>query len=214
MRSSISHSGRALAALLIVAAALTGCRGSTSRKPPVHPNTNMDNVAYISAQEPSDFFEDGRGNRQPVEGTVAQGMLNDDPAFDTGIVDGQYVDDLPEGIALSDELLERGEERYEIYCTPCHGSAGHGRGAVPARAEAGGVTWIVPSFHDEQRQAYSVGRIYNVATDGWSTMMGYRAQIPAEDRWAIAAWVKALQLTQDVEQDQVPQEVRTEQGWE
>lgn len=213
MRSSISHSGRALAALVIVAAAISGCRGSTSRKPPVHPNTNMDNVAYISAQEPSDFFADGRGNRAPVEGTIAQGMNYDDPAYYEGIVDGEYATALPEDIALNDELLERGEERYEIYCTPCHGSAGHGRGAVPARAESAGITWIVPSFHDEQRQAYPVGRLYNVVTDGWSTMMGYRAQIPAEDRWAIAAWVKALQLSQDVEQDQVPQEVRTEQGW-
>lgn len=197
MLTTTKRTARALAALALAAASMTGCRGTTSEKPPVHPNWNMDNQAYHRGQTPSAFFADGAAMRPPVANTIAIGELRDNEALQTGSENGQYLTELPEGIELSEELLARGHQRYDIYCAPCHGLSGTGAGAVPARAEAGGATWIVPTFHDEQRQGYPVGRIFDVATNGYSTMLGYRSQISAEDRWAIAAWVKGLQLTQD-----------------
>lgn len=191
------RNARVFAALAIVAASMTGCRGTNSSKPPVHLNWNMDNQAYQRAQTPSDFFEDGRSARPPVANTIAIGELRDNEAFESGIQDGQYLTALPEGLELNETLLARGERQFDVYCAPCHSQVGDGQGAVPARAAAAGATWIVPTFHDAQRQEYPVGRIFHVATDGFSTMSGYRSQVSAEDRWAIAAWVKALQLTQN-----------------
>ena len=197
MFTTTMHKARTIAALTLAAASIAGCRGTTSAKPPVHLNWNMDNQAYHRGQTPSDFFADGAASRLPVENTIAIGELRDNEALETGHVDGKYLTELPEGIELNEALLARGEARFDIYCAPCHGTTGSGHGAVPARAASAGATWIVPSFHDEQRQGYPVGRIFNVATEGFATMPSYRSQIPAEDRWAIAAWVKALQLTQE-----------------
>lgn len=199
MLTSTMRPARVLAVLLLVAASVSGCRGTTRQKTPVHLNWNMDNQANLHAQEPSKFFEDGRGMRQPVANTIALGELRADAAFETGQVNGQYLRELPARLELNEALLERGQDRYEVYCTPCHGIVGNGQGAVPARAASVGAMWVVPTFHDEQRQGYSVGRVYDVATNGFSTMAGYRSQIPADDRWAIAAWVKALQLTQNAD---------------
>jgi len=199
MLTSTMRPARVLAVLLLVAASVSGCRGTTRQKPPVHLNWNMDNQANLHAQEPSSFFEDGRGMRAPVANTIALGELRADAAYETGKVNGQYLQELPEGLELDEALLKRGQDRYDVFCTPCHGLVGNGQGAVPARAGSVGVMWVVPTFHDEQRQGYPVGRVYDVATNGFSTMAGYRSQIPADDRWAIAAWVKALQLTQNAD---------------
>ena len=213
MLHTMNRAGRVAMALCVVAVSLTACRGTTSRKPPVHLNWNMDNVAYLEAQEPSTFFADGRGMRPQVPGTIAIGSLRDDPHYFDGIVDGEAVTTLPERVELTEALLARGEDRYDIFCTPCHGEAGYGRGSVPARAEAAGAVWIVPSFHDEARREMTIGHIYHVIADGFQTMPAYARQIPVEDRWAIAAWVVALQLSQNAELEQIPQDVRTEQGW-
>lgn len=199
MLTTTMRTARVFAALALVAASVAGCRGTNSEKPPVHLNWNMDNQAYHRGQTPSEFFADGRAMRPPVANTIAIGELRDNEALHTGALNGEYLNELPEGLELNAELLERGQQRYDIYCAPCHGLSGTGQGAVPARAAAGGATWIVPTFHDEQRQGYSVGRIFDVATNGYSTMQGYRNQVSAEDRWAIAAWVKALQQTQNAE---------------
>lgn len=199
MLTSTMRPVRVLAVLLLVAATVSGCRGTTRQKTPVHLNWNMDNQANLHAQEPTSFFEDGRGMRLPVENTIALGELREDTAFYEGQVNGQYLTALPSSLTLDEEKLKRGQERYDVYCTPCHGLLGDGQGAVPARAGAIGAVWVVPSFHDEQRKGYSVGRVFDVATNGFSTMAGYRSQIPTEDRWAIAAWVKALQQTHTIE---------------
>lgn len=201
MLTSTTRTARALAVLALVALTVAGCRGTTRTKTPVHLNWNMDNQANLHAQQPSTFFEDGRGMRLPVANTIAQGELPADAAYENGHENGRYLTELPAQVTLNEALLDRGQERYGIYCAPCHGDVGDGVGAIPARADAVGAVWIVPSFHDAQRRGYSVGRIYDVATNGYSTMAGYRAQIPTEDRWAIAAWAKALQLTQTVELD-------------
>lgn len=182
-----------IAATVSVVGVTSGCRGSISHKTPVHLNWNMDDQAYLRSQEPSEFFEDGRGMREPVEHTIAQGELRTGSAYETGIENGRYVNGLPDHITLDDALLERGQERYNIYCTPCHGEAGTGHGSVPAYAESIGTSWVIPDFHDEGKRGYSVGRIYHVASEGFGTMPSYKAQISQDDRWAIAAWVKALQ---------------------
>lgn len=199
MLTSTMRPARVLAVLLLVAASVSGCRGTTRQKTPVHLNWNMDNQANLHAQEPSKFFEDGRGMRLPVANTIAVGELRADAAFQQGHVNGQYLTELPEGLELNEALLARGQDRYDVYCTPCHGTVGDGNGAVPTHAQTRGVVWVAPTFHDEQRQGYPVGRVFDVATNGFSTMAGYRSQIPADDRWAIAAWVKALQLTQNAD---------------
>lgn len=198
MLTSTMRTARVLAVLGLVALTVAGCRGTTRTKTPVHLNWNMDNQASLQAQTPTSFYDNGAGMRLPVANTIAQGELPADAAFADGHVNGRYLTELPEGLTLDEALLDRGQERYGIYCAPCHGTVGDGVAPVPARADAVGAVWIVPSFHDELREGYPVGRIYDVATNGYSTMRGYRAQVPAEDRWAIAAWVKALQLTQTV----------------
>lgn len=191
------HPAFLFAAALMIAGSVTGCRGSITQKNPVHLNWNMDDQAFLPAQEPSAFFEDGRGMRPPVANTIATGELRNDTASDTGQVNGRYLTELPERLELNDALLARGQERYEIYCTPCHSDIGDGHGAVPAYAQTIGTSWVIPDFHDDIRSEYPVGRIYHIASDGFGTMRGYRSQIPQDDRWAIAAWVKALQLTQN-----------------
>lgn len=188
------------AALLVSAGVSTGCRGALKSQPPVHLQQNMDNVHLIESQEPFDFFEDGRGMRPQVEGTVAVGELRNDEVYHEGTANGQYVSTLPEQLELSDELLARGEERYGIYCTPCHGAAGDGQGIVGYRDSAFGG--LIPTFHDELRRGYPVGRIYNIVTNGSNNMLPYAAQIPTDDRWAIAAWVRVLQVGQGATQAQ------------
>lgn len=196
MLTTTRHPAYLFVAALLVAVTVSGCRGSISPKTPVHLNWNMDDQAFLPPQEPTDFFEDGRGMRAPVKNTVAYGELRKDVGSDTGQLNGRYLTALPERFELDEALLARGQERYEIFCTPCHSDVGDGLGSVPALAESIGQTWVIPDFHDGAHTEYPVGRIYHVASDGFGTMRGYRSQIPQDDRWAIAAWVKALQLNQ------------------
>lgn len=218
--------GPVRAALLVLALGMvtTGCRGFTSTETPVHLNPNMDNVTYVSAQEPSTFFEDGRGMRPQVEGTVAVGELREDDHLYRGVTNGAWATTLPEAAldAWGDDPesamhagLERGQERFEIYCTPCHGEVGlENGGIVPARgAVAGNWSWAVPSLHGERQRGYTVGQLYDLIGNGYNTMPGYAAQIPVEDRWAIATYVRALQISQGAPRGSVPTEVAREQGW-
>lgn len=228
--------GMMLAALVALAPA---CRGMTSSKPPVHLNPNMDNVTYVGPQEPASFFADGRGMRPPVDGTVARGDLRDDTHRYTGVdprslrgdacqadadcggfhacVEGtcrDYATALPAGLALDGTLLERGQERFGIYCTPCHGDAGlENGGVVPVRAANRGNAWLVPSLHGERPRSYALGQLFAVISNGFNTMPGYAAQIPVEDRWAIATYVRALQVGYEMPLAELPREIAAEQGW-
>jgi Cytochrome C oxidase, cbb3-type, subunit III len=139
----------------------------------------------------SAFFEDGRSARPVVEGTVPRGRPYGDTPFLTGKQDGQPVAALPMPLSLSRELLERGRDRYRIYCTPCHGLTGDGRGIVVQRGYR-----QPPAFNIDRLRAAPVGYFYDVQTNGFGAMMDYRAQIPPEDRWAIAAYLRVLQLSQ------------------
>jgi hypothetical protein len=179
---------RPVVALIALVLATTGCvRGCRSSRPPIHINPNMDYQEKYQPLEESNFFYDGMASRQPVPGTVARGELREDVALDTGRdADGEFLTANP--LAVSDELLARGLDRYTIYCQPCHDKRGTGRGIL---FEKGNVP--TASFHDEQRSGYPDGQGFDVITNGSGLMQGYRYPIPTEDRWAIVAHVNRLQ---------------------
>jgi mono/diheme cytochrome c family protein len=139
--------------------------------------------------EASAFFKDGRSARPLVPGTIAQGQLQtDEPRF-TGKQEGQFVVDLP--VALGPELLQRGQSRFNIYCAPCHGLTGDGDGMIPARGFK-----RPPSFHIDRLRGAAVGYYFDVITNGFGAMPNYKNRISPDDRWAITAYVRTLQLSQ------------------
>ncbi|MFY9549982.1 MAG: cytochrome c [Thermoanaerobaculia bacterium] len=149
----------------------------------------------------SAFFDDARSARPVVEDTVARGALVGDQRFLTGKENGQPVATLP--VPLTRALLERGRDRYQIYCTPCHGLTGDGLGMVVQRGYR-----QPPAFTIDRLREAPVGYFYDVMTHGFGSMMDYAAQIPPGDRWAIAAYVRALQLSQRTTLADVPENAR------
>lgn len=151
----------------------------------------------------SDFFSDGRAARTPPVGTVARGWLREDEALYTGHVSGVAVAEFP--FAISHQDLQRGRDRYNIYCTPCHGVLGDGQGMVVQRGLRRAA-----SYHDERLREESVGYFYDVISNGFGAMQGYAEQIPVRDRWLIVAYVRALQLSQNATVADVPRERQAE----
>ena len=145
---------------------------------------------------PSPFFDDGRSERPLVENTVARGSIADDDLF---VPKDSNKFPLP----LTPELLHRGQERYKIFCTPCHGIQGDGNGMVSMRGMK-----HPPSYHDARLLAVPNGYIYDVITNGFGGMLSYSAQIPPADRWAIIAYVRALQLSRNAPFSELPPVVR------
>ena len=188
-RASVSRAGpvRGVLALASVVA-LSGCaRGCTSSRPPIHLNPSMDNQPKVLPQTASTFFYDGASMRQPVPGTVPIGGLKEDTAFFTGKgADGQFVATIP--VTVNEALLERGRQRYAIYCQPCHDARGDGKGILFQRGNV-----PTASFHQEKIQKYPDGQIFDVITNGTGLMSGYRWPIPPADRWAIIAYVRELE---------------------
>ncbi len=199
VRASLSWA----AALTLLVLPSTGCRGNKSDQPPVHLNQNMDFQQRGEPQERNDFFKDGRVMRPPVEGTVARGQLREDDHLWRGrLPNGALADALPASLELSPALLDRGKERYDIYCQPCHGEMGHGNG--PATRRGGGFAVKPANLHQLKFLPAPLGYFYDVATNGKGSMKGYKAQIPVEDRWAIAVWVRTLQVAGKADQADVP----------
>jgi mono/diheme cytochrome c family protein len=248
--------GRLGVVVLVLATMIAGCRGNRSTVPPVHLNQNMDFQQKFEAQETNEWFNDGRGMRQPVKGTVNRASLTDDGTAEyrvhyqgkwetVGTVPTKQLDNkpatihyftglnsngnkivakheraqagkkaseqtpptvppkdglvgLPSALKLNSALLDRGEKRYNVFCTPCHGTSGYGDGSVAKKAAA----LTVPSYHgptaakDIDIRTYPLGYIYHVISKGSILMQPYAAQIPVADRWAIAAWVRTLQRSQ------------------
>jgi cbb3-type cytochrome c oxidase subunit III len=145
---------------------------------------------------PSPFFDDGRSERPLLENTVARGSIADDELF---VPKESNAFPLP----LTPEFLKRGQERYKIFCTPCHGIQGDGNGMVSMRGMK-----HPPSYHDARLVAVPNGYIYDVITNGFGGMLSYSAQIPPADRWAIIAYVRALQLSRHVPASELPPDVR------
>jgi len=149
----------------------------------------------------SEFFTDQRSARPLVEGTVARGHLKEDAAFYTGKTADGLADTLPVPVTL--ELLQRGRTRYETYCAPCHGRAGYGDGMVVRRG------FKAPSsFHVDRVRAMPVGWFFDVATTGFGSMSDYASQVSTADRWAIAAYIRALQRSQHAALSEVPADKR------
>lgn len=149
------------------------------------------------------FFADGRDARPVPAGTIARDELNDTDAFHTGEANGAFLDAIP--VTVDMKLLRRGEDRFNIYCSPCHGRTGDGNGMVAQR----GVK-IPANFHTERLREVPPGYLYQVITNGYGAMGDYKDQVPVNDRWAIVAYIRALQLSRDASVNEVPAEDRGE----
>lgn len=181
-------------AVLALAFGSAGCRGCTSSRPPIHINPSMDEQPKYRAQAPSAFFYDGSAMRQPVPGTVARGELREDRAFFEG-KDETGKDVAVSPVAVSDEVLTRGQNRYKIYCQPCHDQGGDGKGIL---FQKGNVP--TTSMHSDKVLTATDGHIYDVITNGLGLMPGYKWPIAPADRWAIVAYVRQMQKTRREEQ--------------
>lgn len=164
---------------------------------------DMHDQPVLEAYEESDFFADGRGERLPVEGTVARGQLRDNRPFYTGLDGDAFVTELP--VETTVELLERGRERYDIFCSPCHDRVGNGLGMIVRRGFKQPA-----SFHEQRLRDQPVGYYFDVISRGFGEMSSYAAMIDPADRWAISAYIRALQLSQRVDLSDLDPEVRAE----
>ena len=176
-------------AMLIAAMAFAGCRLDMQIQP------------KYKTYEPTDFFDDGRSERQPVAGTVARGQLRIDEHLYTGKVDGKLADTFPFPITANDIL--RGQQRYNIYCSPCHDYTGSGRGMIVLRGFP-----PPPSFHIDRLRQAPVGHFFDVMTNGFGAMYSYAARVTPEDRWRIAAYIRALQLSEHATLADAPEDAR------
>lgn len=182
---------------------LTGCyRGQPKKKPPIHLIPDMDSQPRYDAQEYSSFFQDGSTMRAPIQGTVAVGELKEDIIFHHGTDErGNFVRENPVPITLP--VLRRGQERFDIYCAPCHGRVGDGNGIVVKRGYM-----PPPTFHQDRLRKIEDGHLYDVTKNGIRNMPSYAHQIPVDDRWAITAYIRALQRSQNAGMNDVPEEIR------
>ncbi|MBI3405226.1 MAG: cytochrome c [Acidobacteria bacterium] len=158
---------------------------------------DMANQPRHKPLDASTFFKDGRASRPPVPGTVARGQLREDDHLYTGKVNGQLTTTFP--FPVTRTVMQRGRERFGIYCTPCHGALGDGRGVIVSRGLK-----QPPSFHIDRLRQAPPGHFFDVMTNGLGAMQDYSAQVTVEDRWAIVAYIRALQLSQNATINDVP----------
>ena len=193
--------------VLVLAGSLSGCAlvQPGVDRPPVQVYPDMDSQPKYKAQAESPFFADKRGNRKAPEGTVAQGRLREDEAMYQGKQGGQEIAVMPAKIDAA--LLQRGRERYNINCAPCHSQVGDGNGIVRVR----GANQLIPASLTEPRlREKGDGYLFDVITHGKNTMQALGQNIPEEDRWAIVAYVRALQRAQNGTINDVPSEKRAD----
>lgn len=174
---------------------LAGCAGVTSRRPPIEVWPDMDRQPKVKAQAVP--------GQRPVPGTVAVGHLIEDEVFRTGQENGMYAGKNP--LPLNTATLRRGQERFDIYCAPCHDRTGSGHGIVAIRS-----SWLPTNLQEPRVRNMTDGELFTVITQGRRTMPPYRYQIPERDRWTIVAYVRALQRATDGRLEDVPAELRGE----
>ena len=179
----------ATALIVVIAVVTSGCRRDMQDQP-----------KYIPLRA-SSFFPDDRSARPLVQGTVARGHLNDDTLLETGKIGDDDATVFP--FAVDARVLSRGRERYDIYCSPCHGRTGGGDGMIVRRGFR-----HPPSYHDERLRNAPVGHFVDVMTNGFGAMADYRQQVEPRDRWAIAAYIRALQLSEHATMADVPDSER------
>ena len=175
---------------LAVCGALCGCRQDMHDQPRYDP------------LQGSAFFADGRSARPYIEGTVARGQLNADLVFYTGKRGDQFVDTLP--FPLTRDVLERGRQRFNIYCTPCHGQTGEGNGMIVQRGFS-----HPPTYTSERVRTQPLGHYFDVITNGFGAMHSYAARVAPHDRWAIAAYIRVLQVSRSASVNDVPADKRS-----
>jgi cytochrome c553 len=189
-----------LAAIGLCLLMLTGCDGLLAFRQWMYDQEKAEPL------EASTVFADGRSARPLVPGTVAVGTVQTDELLLTGMIDGQYASVMP--FPVTGEVLDRGQQQFEIYCAPCHGLSGYGDGMVARR---GGTP--PTNYHSDYLRNQPIGYFYYVMTNGFRNMRPYDQKLTPEDRWAIAAYMRALQLSQNVPADMVgtlPPEAQTE----
>ncbi|HVT89224.1 MAG TPA: cytochrome c [Tepidisphaeraceae bacterium] len=191
-------------------------RVGKSPDPRVHLVQDMASQPKYKAQDPSDVFADGRAMRIQVPGTIAREQLHDDDHFDRGFtpvlnpttkkIEPKFFEALPASVPLDEALLKRGQERFNIYCAVCHGLDGGGNGPINARAALHQEPkWVSPAnLNSDAVRARPDGHLFNTITNGIRNMAGYGSQIPTRDRWAIVAYVRALQLSQHAPSSEIP----------
>jgi mono/diheme cytochrome c family protein len=175
-----------LPAILLLVGATAGCRIDMHVQP------------YYRTMSKSDFFADNRSARLPVEGTVARGDLHEDTYFYTGKIGNAPGEYLP--FPVTKDVLDRGRERFNINCTPCHGRVGDGNGFIPSRGFR-----RPPSYHIERLRNVPLGYFFDVMTNGFGVMPEYGTQVSARDRWCIAAYIRALQMSQNATSADIPE---------
>ena len=185
-----SSRSAALGMTFIVVLLLTGaCRQKMSYQPKYDP------------LEPSSFFADGMSARPRIAGTVARGELVANPVMETGKIGGVDADGFP--FPVTESVINRGQERFNIYCSECHGRLGDGNGMIPSRGYR-----RPPSYHTAALRAAKTGHFFDVMTNGFGAMPPYAAQVSVSDRWAIVAYIRALQLSQNATINDVPPDQR------
>jgi len=189
--------------LVFVVVSIAGCRGGLSRRPPVELFADMDRQPKLRPQAVNRFFGNGLSSRLPVPGTVARGAPYQDLPLNTGREPGttNFVTLLP--VPLTSGLLARGRERYAIHCAMCHGAAGDGKGLLAKYQMVG-----MANFHDQRLVVMPDGEIFNTITHGKNLMGAYGATINPQDRWAIIAYLRALQRAHLATVDDVPEPAR------
>jgi mono/diheme cytochrome c family protein len=187
--------------LVLFLAILAGaCRGQPSESPPIHLAPDMDWQPKYQGEEASLFFRDGRSMRPILEGTIAHGKLREDEGYFRGKIGTDYLGKIPANLVVDQKLIRRGQERYNIYCSPCHDQTGSGQGMVVKRGYPIATNLTTVQMPD--------GQIFDTITSGVRKMPSYRKQIPVDDRWAIVAWVRVLQRSQNATLEDVPANMR------
>jgi mono/diheme cytochrome c family protein len=197
-----------LALAVVATVSIFGFRGSASTKPPLEVFPDMDRQAKYKPQAPSPFFADGRADRPLPAGVVARGTLRSDPHLSMGkTADGAWAAGFPASVVIDAKLLEHGKERFSIYCQPCHGALGDGNGIT--KQYGMGAT---PSYHDDRLRNMAEGEIFNTITHGKGNMLSYADKLTPEDRWAVIAYVRALQRAETGTINDVPASHKSELG--
>ena len=186
----MSQRNSAFLIILSAVACTTACRQDMHNQPRYKP--------YAA----SSFFADGRSERPAIEDTVARGQLHLDEARYTGKINGNDIDYIPIQMTRAD--VERGQERFNIYCSPCHGRLGDGHGMITSRGLR-----QPPSYYDPRLVTVAIGHFFDVMTNGYGSMYSYASRVAVDDRWRIAAYIRALQLSQDANGDTAKQAANT-----
>ncbi|HEY4242297.1 MAG TPA: quinol:electron acceptor oxidoreductase subunit ActD [Kofleriaceae bacterium] len=196
---------------LIPFAIAAKARNSHSSEPHIHIFPDMDFQPKYKSDTAMDLFADGRENRGDIPGTVARGWLEADDTFYRGLENGAWTQGFPKEIDITEQTLKRGQNRFNIYCTPCHGYDARGNGAIPQRVAASGGNWAARNLVDAGNPVAILmpnGQLFNTISNGYNTMQGYAGQIPHADRWAIVLYVRALQRANNATLDDVPADKR------